>query len=224
MSKFSVTVKDAELKRLLGEMEKKAINPKPLFARYWAGVYTEALQNFRMQGSYGDILTGQPSNTFTKWKELGDLQANRRAAKGTGTAILQDSGRLRLSIGTVRRITNKVCECGTDTVYGAVMHFGAEGKNAIRPKRAQWLTLPMPGVKGRARDHQNTFFKRIPSDITGKDELYIFQNTKDGGIKPLYHLVKKVEIPARPFMTIGAKRLYTFQKQALDFITGVPMK
>jgi phage gpG-like protein len=197
---------DASLQKLLKQAEKKSVNLQPLLTKFYGEIKFEVVRNFRMQGSYGDVLSGTPSNQFTKWKELGALQTKNRLVRGSGGAILQDSNRLRMSIGTVRKITHRELEYGTDLEYAAIHHFGG----VIVPKRAKMLTLPFPGVDGRARDYENTF---IAKNI-------IFQKLDGGGFRPLFSLRMEVRMPDRPFMTVGNKRLKKFQEMTADFLVG----
>lgn len=79
----------------------------------------------------------------------------------------------------------------------------------IRPRRRQWLTVPLPealtaaGVPRRssARAWENTFVQR-----SRRGNLLIFQK-RGRGIVPLYVLRKSVEIPARlDFRQLGRQR------------------
>ena len=213
---INVQIQSDGLIQYLQQIETKALRgTQRLMTWYWGEAFKEVQQNFRSEGSYGDILSGAPSSVFTKWKELGPWQSARRGAKGTGTALLQDSNRLRMSVGTVKKITPKVMEMGTDLEYGQMMHFGS-GPKGITPKKGKFLTLPFPGVEGKARDYEDTFVRFIPGE-EGKKGI-IFQKTEDGGLKPLFLLTKKVVIPARPFLTIGSKTIDRFAQAAANFI------
>jgi phage gpG-like protein len=83
---------------------------------------------------------------------------------------------------------------GTNVVYAAIHEFGG----IIRPKRAKFLAIPFPGVKGSPRDYKNTF---VHNGI-------IFQGWQSakgnvGGIEPLFSLKRQVVIPKRPYMSTG---------------------
>lgn len=75
-------------------------------------------------------------------------------------------------------------------VYAAIHEFGG----TIEPKNAEALTIPFEGVQGRARDYQDTFIAKTDSGAS-----IIFQKRGDDAV-PLFLLVKKVEIPARPWL------------------------
>lgn len=88
-------------------------------------------------------------------------------------------------------------------VYGPIHEFGG----TITPKRAQWLTVPLPAamtpagvVKGRARDFPSTFVARSRAG-----NLIIFQRGVGGGVTPLFVLKKKVTIPARRWASISVE-------------------
>lgn len=81
---------------------------------------------------------------------------------------------------------------GTNLPYGAVHEFGA----TIEPKNTDWLTIPFTGVEGRAKDYQDTFFA-----WSKNNNLILFQRQGKGqDPKPLFVLVKKTEVPARPWL------------------------
>jgi hypothetical protein len=113
-------------------------------------------------------------------------------------------------MGKIRVITPKSMEYGTPHPLSRVHHFGAEGANAIRPKRAKALTLPYPGVTGRARDYTNTFIRHNT----------IFQAVKDGPPVPLFFLKSFVVIKARPMMTIRKQTIDSIANLQAAFITG----
>jgi hypothetical protein len=72
--------------------------------------------------------------------------------------------------------------------FWAIVHEeGRMGANAIRPRHARFLTIPLGGTTGRARDYSSTF-------VRGR---VIYQRTA-GGDRPLFLLVGQVEIPPRP--------------------------
>ena len=152
VSPVSVAFRDKQVTALLTRMSTKARDMTRLMTIYYGLVHREVMSNFRNEGSYGDILSGKPSSAFKKWKHLGGLQKARRK----GGTILSASNRLRMSMGTVRKIMNKSMEYGTDQGISATHHFGA----VIVPKKAKFLTLPFPDVEGRARDYKNTFIAK----------------------------------------------------------------
>jgi phage gpG-like protein len=90
-------------------------------------------------------------------------------------------------------------QVGTNLAYAAIHEFGG----TIEPKNAKWLTIPFEGVQGRARDYTDTFFRWK----RGKEgqSLILFQNVKGGEPIPLFVLVKKAEIPARPYLNPALK-------------------
>jgi phage gpG-like protein len=83
---------------------------------------------------------------------------------------------------------------GTNLKYAAIHEFGG----TIEPKNTKWLTIPFEGVKGRARDYTDTFFQ-WQKGAEGQ-RLILFQKNAGGKPTPLFVLVKKAEILARPYL------------------------
>lgn len=88
-------------------------------------------------------------------------------------------------------------------VYGPIHEFGG----VITPKRAQWLTIPLPAAmtpagvpRGRARDFPDTFIAK-----SQEGDLVIFQRKADDEVTPLFVLRKKVTIPARRWASISVE-------------------
>ena len=96
------------------------------------------------------------------------------------------------------------------------MHFGTKGLpgGVLRPRKAKHLALPFPGITGRPRSYQNTFFQK-----SKKGNLIMFQNQDDGSIIPLFVLKESVKIPARPFITLRPKTLDEMAKKAAWYLT-----
>jgi len=140
-----------------------------------------------------------------KWAEHSPwtkkVRAKSLAKHGLGQNVLYGTGRLSQSIGNVNRIHDRSIEWGVGgVIYAWLMHHGG----IIKPKKGKFLTLPFPGVTGKARDHKDTFFAKN----------VLFQKTKTG-VKPLFLLKKFVKIPARPFMM--------FQKEDIKQLTNWAM-
>ena len=83
------------------------------------------------------------------------------------------------------------------TVYADIQDRGG----TIRPKNKQWLTVPLPGVKGRAANFPDAFIIK-----SKKGNLLIVQrswkkvrggeNYQGAGLQPLFVLKKEVTLPA----------------------------
>lgn len=131
-------------------------------------------------------------------------------AKKQGGQTLQDDGKLKGSI-TSRVGATKVA-IGTTDIRADVHHSG----KTIKPRSKKFLTIPTEfakhkgsgKVKGTARDFEDTFIKK---GKTGKG-LWIFQNQPDGKILPIFKLVKRVKMPARPFMLLQKEDLTEIKK------------
>lgn len=99
------------------------------------------------------------------------------------------SGELRRSIkykmgGTKNDIRSEIGSWGV--IYARILERGG----TIRPKRVQYLTIPLPGVKGWARNYENAFF------IKSKKGNLLLVQSEGKGLKPLFVLKKSVQIPA----------------------------
>jgi hypothetical protein len=92
-----------------------------------------------------------------------------------------------------------------EPIYARTHAYGA----TIRARRARYLTIPFPGVTGRARSHLHTFVAR-----SRRGNLIIFQRTA-GGIRPLYLLRTQVTIPARPVLQPVVQRYRPLIVQAI---------
>lgn len=100
------------------------------------------------------------------------------------------SGQLRRSIKfNIRGLKSYFqLEIGSFGVkYSRILEKGG----VIYPKRKQWLTVPLPGVKGWARNYPNAFIIK-----SKKGNLLIVEKKGKAGIKPLFVLKKSVRIPA----------------------------
>lgn len=71
-----------------------------------------------------------------------------------------------------------------------------EKGGTIRPKKAKYLTVPFPGIKGRAANYPNTFVLKSKAG-----NLLIVQRQGKSGFKPLFSLKSKVTIPASHFLS-----------------------
>ena len=127
---------------------------------------------------------------------------------GTGkTTLSRRTGDLMASVKKSVRTTGRFTDTGGEItgrigsplIYASTQELGA----TIRPKKAQYLTVPLPAAldaRGvmklpKARDYPNTFVQR-----SRRGNLIIFQK-KGRGIVPLFVLKKQVKIPPR--MNLG---------------------
>ena len=123
-------------------------------------------------------------------------------SKATKTIIRNVSGGIigkykgGVRTGQLRRnIKFKIRGSKTD-IYLEIGSWGVkyarilERGGTIRPKRVQYLTIPFPGVKGRARNYRDAFvFKSRAGNL-------ILAQRQGAGLKPLFILKKSVQIPA----------------------------
>lgn len=115
---LNVEIKDAELKKLLKQMELRSQNLGPLFKKFAIIMTRSFADNFRQEG--------RPR----KWKALApNTIANRR--KGS-KRILQDKGLLRQSVlaksgtGNIRKITKDSLTMGTRQKTAAFHQWGTK--------------------------------------------------------------------------------------------------
>lgn len=215
MANVSIRIDDAEIRKLLATMIRRGKTLRPYFTYVVGVLQIGIIKNFREQGHYGDLMKGELSDSFTKWKPLSALTLASRKARNKGDAILQDSNRLRASIGTtVRNITNTGLEYGTNVEYAAIHHFGSAGLpgGVIRPTHAAHLAIPYPGVKGSPKSYSGNTF------TAGKT---IYQKDKKGGYTPLFMLLDSVRIPARPFMTVSKSDIDRIHYMAANYVMGI---
>jgi hypothetical protein len=133
---------------------------------------------------------------------MGHIMQHHLTGGTTGTRLAVRTGQMRRETrekptrrqGTI--ITGGI-EFGSK--YAGV-HVGPRGqKTTIRPKRAQFLTIPLPAAKtaagagsGRARDFPDTFIIK-----SKRGNTLIVRRAGGKGIIPLFVLKKQVTIPAR---------------------------
>lgn len=125
----------------------------------------------------------------------------------SGSILNVRSGQLRASMGSIITIEKDGLQgtIGSGVRQGGRVAYAnlQERGGTIRPKTAQWLTIPLPAAmtasgvaRGRARDFDNTFIKKSKAG-----NLIIFQS-KGKSIVPLFILKKSVEIPASHYLSI----------------------
>ena len=113
-------------------------------------------------------------------REAGNL---RKSGKGRKTSQLARSVGMKMSSDMLAVGTNVTR--ATDVKYARIQDEGGD----IFAKNKK-LTVPFPGVKGKARDYKDTFF------ITSKaGNVILCQRKGRGGLKPLFLLADWVRIP-----------------------------
>jgi len=180
-----------EVTDYMGKIYRQSGDLRPFFTTVVPVIHGSVVANFRKGGRPKKWAAHSPWTRKVRAKTLGK--------HGLGQDILQASGKMYRSLGNVKRIRRDTLHWGIGgVVYAAMQHYGG----TIRPKSGKYLTLPFPGVTGRARDYKDTFFR-------GK---VMFQSRGKGKPKPLFLLMRSVTIPARPFMM--------FQTRDIDNITN----
>jgi hypothetical protein len=82
---------------------------------------------------------------------------------------------------------------GTNKIYARIQDYGG----TIRPKTSQYLTIPLPGTRGRIRDYPNGFFLRSKRG----NVIYAEKKGNTGQIKPRFVLKKSVNIKGKPYLS-----------------------
>ncbi len=104
-----------------------------------------------------------------------------------------DTGRLRASI-RYRVISFDRVRIGTTAIYAAIHEFGG----VIKPVTPgiKFLTIPLTkeARRNRARDFDDLFF------LESKDGEFFLAREKGSDLEFMYRLVKKVRMPARPYL------------------------
>jgi len=120
------------------------------------------------------------------WRKTGKL------AQSAGGKTLVEGKQIRTIIGSG--------VFAPATPYARIQDEGGK----VKPKRAKNLTVPFEGVKGWAREYQNTFVRKN----------IIFQKTGKKSIRPLFSLKKEVDIPASKWFsaTMEKKKQELFSK------------
>lgn len=106
-----------------------------------------------------------------------------------------------------------------------------ELSGTITPKKGKFLTIPFPGIKGKARDFKDTFiakgiiWQKLGLTKTGKRKRKTSKfgfrkgNFKFKGglqpIKPLFSLVSKVNIKKTPYMRPALEKFIPKLKQQI---------
>lgn len=88
--------------------------------------------------------------------------------------------------------------------YARILEKGGQ----IKAKRVKYLTIPFPGVKGRARNFPDTFVLR-----SKKGNLIIAERRGATGFRPLFLLKPSVMIPEFKWFSIPLKEKTPLLKQ-----------
>jgi len=138
-------------------------------------------------------------------------KSNKKNAKGQKQKTLFDTGDLMRSI--IYSVDGEKIIIGSNLPYAKIQHEGG----IITPKNKNWLTIPLCPIAKvkRAPQFDDTFVKFYFDE--GKNYGIIFQKADPDPI-PLYKLVKKVSIPARPYMFLDGQDREAIAQAALTWI------
>jgi hypothetical protein len=120
---------------------------------------------------------------------FGGLAQKHIMRQVSGGILKTRTGKLRRSIRFNIKLGNNhyYLEIGSHgVVYARILEKGG----TITPKNAKFLTIPLPGVKGRASNYPDAFVIK-----SKKGNLLLVQKKGRSGIVPLFVLKKSVKIP-----------------------------
>jgi len=95
--------------------------------------------------------------------------------------------------------------------FGTKYAHMLEKGGTIRPVRKQYLTIPVPGVKGWARNYPNAFVIK-----SKKGNLLIVERQGKGNLRPLFILKKSVRIPAFRWLEKSVQQKRSLLNQMLS--------
>lgn len=111
--------------------------------------------------------------------------------------VLQQLGRTKINVGVFGADNYKYGNDADLVTIAYVQEFGT----TIRPKRAQWLTIPLiPAAKNkRAGDFPDLVFYKADDDTA-----FLGRETgRNGEMENVFLLVKSITIPERSFLRTG---------------------
>lgn len=202
-----------EVDKLLRKLHRKAGDLRPFFKVATVIITRSVMKNFRAQG--------RPN----KWRPLSPLSVANRRAEGSyrGAAILQRYGDLRQSVGVdssrpdILEISKTQMKFGTRLIKAPLLHFGG----TVRAKGGKSLTIPLPGVTGRARDYENTFTLKKTGSGDSEYKGVMMQKQEDGTLRPLFLLRRSVTIKPRPFLLFQDEDIETLGEYLLAFLLDI---
>jgi len=107
----------------------------------------------------------------------------------TGAILKVGSGKLRRSVRMDVHDKGNLYELAVGTRGSKYARIHEKG-GTITPKRKKYLTIPLPGIKGWARNYPNAFVIK-----SKKGNLLIVERSGKTDLKPLFVLKKSVKIP-----------------------------
>ena len=124
----------------------------------------------------------------------------------SGGILKTRSGQFRRSItGRVARLGKIVKTIIGSGIFGrkAVKYAGIlEKGGTIRPRKAKMLTIPLPGIKGRAANYPDAFIIK-----SKKGNLLLVEKKGKKGLRPLFVLKDEVRIPAKHWLSQSIKEM-----------------
>jgi len=153
---ITIKLDDKELQRYLDKISERWGDPKPLFKAIVPILHNSIVENFRAGGRPQRWAPLSPMTiAIRKWRAKQGKGRGFRNIQGVDQPILIDTGKLLQSIGSVKTITKRYLEYGTNDPRAPKLQgtgFGYEHgtpvvvpKRIIRPKKAKALKIPLDG-------------------------------------------------------------------------------
>lgn len=132
-----------------------------------------------------------------------------------GGQPLRDTGRLQ---GSIAALVIRSTELRIGTSYrGARLH---QQGGIVKPVRARALAIPLPGVRMSPRRYAHTFL--LKTNASGDRIGAIAQKKGKKGVRILFVLRSRVQMPARPFLVWQPEDIMHVQRVLLDHLGVAP--
>jgi len=147
-----------------------------------------------------------------RWKKRRDGSASHLTGRGG----------LKNSIHT--RTSRRSVTIGSRHKSAVTHQLGAEGSHAIKPRHRRFLSIPLlPGRPYQAG--AGAFFRRYPGGVftlfkTPDKGVVMFRPKGRRNPKAIFVLLKRVEIPARPFLLATREDMDAFASILADWAEG----
>jgi hypothetical protein len=131
----------------------------------------------------------------TSWVADTILELKRSAAGMQASGPGRKTGQMARNIGHEIKGTDAAFEVIVGTGVGgkqSVVYAGIQDRGGTIHKKNKRLTIPFPGVKGFAREYQDTFVIKSKAGNT----IICQRQGKKGKLKPLFLLRDEVTLPA----------------------------
>lgn len=193
-------VDDAAVRQAMGLMLSRIENPRAALDDV-GGEWVERTYHRFDVGGYPE-----------RWKKRRDGSASHLTGRGG----------LKNSIHT--RTSRRSVTIGSRHQSAVTHQLGAEGAHAIKPRHRKFLSIPLQ--KGRSyQAGAGVWFRRYPGQVfslfkTPDHGVVMFRPKGARRARPIFVLLKRVEIPARPFLLATREDMDEFAVILADWAEG----